>query len=167
MALGKDLLDARLAAAQKVKGGVKLVLVDFAQAEHGAERVGGGRLAEMASGRELGGRLDDPSHDHGENQPGPPLRSVRQHLVEPEPAHRPERGGDMAVRQRAGDREALFAERNERLPGQHPPQALDLGLRPIGDVGERARLNLALLAIALTKQHGRRRIAVRDARHVT
>src|SRR5262249_35335063 len=99
-------------------------------------------------------------------QPGPPLRSVRQDLVEPEPAHRPERGGDMAVRQRAGDREALFAERNEPLPGQHPPQALDLGLRPIGDVGERARLNLALFAIALTKQHGRRRIAVREARHV-
>ena len=155
-----------LAAAQKVEGGVELVLVDLAQAEHGAERVGGGRLAELARGRELGGRLDDPRHDHGEDQPGPPLRSLRQRLVEPEPAHRPEHGGDVAVRQRADDLEALGAERHEGLPGQHPAQALDLRLRPIGDVGERARLDLAPLAIALAQEDGGRRIAVRDARDV-
>ena len=132
-----------LAAAQKVEGGVELVLVDLAEAEHGAERVGGGRLAELARGRELGGRLDDPRHDHGEDQLGPPLRPLRQHLVEPEPAHRPEHRGDMAVRQRAGDLEALGAERRQGLAGQHPAQAVDLRLRPIGDVGERARLDLA------------------------
>ena len=70
MTLSEDLLDARLAAAEKVEGGVKLVLVDLAEAEHGAERVGGGRLAQAARGRELGGRLDDPRHDHGEDQLG-------------------------------------------------------------------------------------------------
>ena len=166
VALGEDLLDAGLAAAQKVEGGVEFVLVDLAEAEHGAERVGGGRLAELARGRELGGRLDDPRHDHGQDQLGPALRSVRQHLVEPEPAHRPEHGGDVAVRQRAGDLEALGAERHEGLPGQHPAQAVDLRLRPIGDVGERARLDLAALAIALAQQDGGRRIAVRDARDV-
>ena len=53
VALGEDLLDAGLATVQKVEGGVELVLVDLAQAEHGAERVGGGRLAELARGREL------------------------------------------------------------------------------------------------------------------
>ena len=105
-----------LAAAQKVEGGVELVLVDLAQAEHGAERVGGGRLAELARGRELGGRLDDPRHDHGHDQLGPALRSVRQHLVEPEPAHRPEHGGDVAMRQRTGDLEALGGERHKVSP---------------------------------------------------
>ena len=70
--MGEDLLDAGLAAAQEVEGGVEFVLVDLAQAEHGAERVGGGRLAELARGRQLGGRFDDPRHDHGEDQLGPP-----------------------------------------------------------------------------------------------
>ena len=167
VALGEDLLDAGLAAAQKVEGGVELVLVDLGpEAEHGAERVGGGRLAELARGRELGGRLDDPRHDHGEDQLGPALRPLRQHLVEPEPAHRPEHGGDMAVRQRAGDLEALGGERHEGLPGQHPAQALDLRLRPVGDVGERARLDLAALAIALAQQDGGRRNRGWDARDV-
>ena len=55
VALGEDLLDPGLAAAQEVEGGVEFVLGDLAQAEHGAERVGGGRLAELARGRQLGG----------------------------------------------------------------------------------------------------------------
>jgi len=166
VALSEDLLDARLAAAQKVEGGVEFVLVDLAQAEHRAERVGGGRLAELARGRELGGRLDDPRHDHGQDQLGPALGSLRQHLVEPEPAQRPEHGRDVAMRQRTGDLEALGGERHKGLSGQHPAKAIDLGLRPIGDVGERARLDLAAFAIALAQQDGRRRIAVGDARDV-
>src|SRR5208337_4528638 len=166
VALGEDLLDAGLAAAQKIEGGVELVLVDLAEAEHGAERVGCRRLAELTRGRELRGRLDDPRHDHGEDQPGPALRSLRQRLVEPEPAHRPEHGGDVTVRQRAGDLEALGSERHERLAGEHPAQAVDLLIRPVGDIGERARLDLASLAIALTQQDGGRRIAVGNARYV-
>src|SRR5208337_3279597 len=166
VALGEGLLDARLAAAQKIEGGVEFVLVDLAQAERRTERVGGGRLAELARGRELGGRLDDPRHDHRQDQFCPALGSLRQHLVEPEPARRPERGGDMAVRQRPGDLEALGGERHEGLPRQHPAQAVDLRLRPVGDVGEGARLDLAVLAIALAQQHGGRRIAVWDARDV-
>ncbi len=117
--MGEDLLDAGLAAAQEVEGGVEFVLVDLAQAEHGAERVGGGRLAELARGRQLGGRFDDPRDDHGEDQLGPAPRSLRQRLVEPEPAHRPEHGGDVAVRQRAGDLEGLGSERHEGLAGEH------------------------------------------------
>jgi hypothetical protein len=166
VALGENFFDGGLAAAQKVEGGVEFVLVDLAQAEHGAKRVGGGRLAELARGRELGGRLDDPRHDHGHDQLGPALRSVRQHLVEPEPAHRPEHGGDVAMRQRTGDLEALGGERHKNLSGEHPAQTLDLGLRPIGDVGERARLDLAALAIAFAQQDGGRRIAVGNARDV-
>src|SRR5271166_3502678 len=52
------------------------------------------------------------------------------------------------------------------LAGEHPAQAVDLRLRPIGDVGERARLDLAALAIALAQEHGGRRITVWDARDV-
>ena len=39
--MGEDLLDAGLAAAHEVEGGVEFVLVDLAQAEHGGERVSG------------------------------------------------------------------------------------------------------------------------------
>ena len=166
VAFGEDFLDVGLAAAQEVEGGVEFVLVDSAEVQHRAERVGGGRLAELARGGELGGRLDDPRHDHRQDQLGRTVRPLRQHLVEPEPAHRPERRGDMAVPQRAGDLEALFADRHEGLAGQHPAQALDLRLRPIGDIGQRARLDLAALAIALAQQDGGARITVRDARDV-
>ena len=166
VALGEDLLDRALAAAQEVEGGVEFVLVDLAQAERGAERVGGRRLAELARRRQLGGRLDDPRHDHGEDQLGPPLRPLRQGLVEPEPAHNPEHRGDVAVRQRPGDLEALGGERQQGLAREHPAQAVDLRLRPMGDVGERARLDLAAHSIALAQQDGRRRIAVRDSRNV-
>ena len=166
VAPSKDFLDARLAAAQKIEGGVELVFVDLAEAQHGAERVGGGRLAELARGRELGGRPDDPRHDHGEGQFCPALGSLRQHLVEPEPARRPERGGDMDVRRRPGDLKALGSERRQGLPRQHPAQTVDLRLRPVGDVGEGARLDLAVLPITLAQQHGGRRIAVWDARDV-
>ena len=124
MTLGEGLLDARLTAAQAVEGGIEFVLVDprvqSPGAEHGAERVGGGRLAELAGGGELGGRLNDPRHDHGEDQPGRAVRSLRQHLVEPEPPRRPEHGGDVAVRQRAGDLEALGSERHEGLSCKNP-----------------------------------------------
>src|SRR5580692_3171051 len=112
VALGEDLLDAALAAAQEVEGGVEFVLVEL------------------------------------------------------EPAHRPERGGDVAVRQRAGDLEALGSQRRQGLAGKHPAQAVDLRLRPVGDVGERARLDLAALAIALAQEDGGPRIAVWDARDV-
>jgi len=37
VALGERLLDARLAAAQKIEGGIEFVLVDRAEAQHGAE----------------------------------------------------------------------------------------------------------------------------------
>ena len=166
VALGEDLLDRGLAAAEEVEGGVEFVLVDLPQAEHGAERVGGGRLAELARRRQLGGRRDDPRHDHGQDQLGPPFRPLRQGLVEPEPTRRPERGGDVAVRQRARDLEARGGARRQGLAGERPAQAVDLRLRPVRDVGERARPDLAALAIALAQQDGRRRIAVRDSRDV-
>jgi hypothetical protein len=106
------------------------------------------------------------ANDHGQDQLGPALRSVRQRLVKPEPAHRPEHGGDVAVRQRAGDLEGLGSQRRQGLAGEHPAQAVNLRLRPVEDVGERARLDLAALAIALAQEDGGRRIAVWDARDV-
>jgi hypothetical protein len=77
--------------------------------------VSGGRLAELR-GRELRGRLEDPSHDHGEDELGAALGSLRQHFVELEPAHRPEHGGDMVVPQRALDLEAFGSGRRDALP---------------------------------------------------
>ena len=70
--------------------------------------------------RHGGGRFDDPRHDHGEDQLGPAPRSLRQRLVEPEPAHRP----DVAMRQRAGDLEGFGSQRHEGLAGEHPAQAI-------------------------------------------
>jgi len=49
------------------------------------------------------------------------------------------------------------------LVAQQPAQRFDLAGRPMRDVGQRALLDLAVLAIALAQQIGRRRIAIGDA----
>src|SRR5512143_1229875 len=56
--------------------------------------------------------------------------------------------------------------REKRLAAQHPPERLDLGIRPVREVGERAALDLAALAPVLAQEHGGRRRAVRHARDV-
>ena len=71
----------------------------------------------------------------------------------------------MAVRQRALDPK-LVRRDDGRLALQHPAKRLDLGVRPIREIGERARLHLAAVAIALAQQNGRRGGAVGDPCHV-
>src|SRR5512132_2691251 len=71
----------------------------------------------------------------------------------------------MTVRQRPLDREAVGGD-HKRLAAQHPPQRLDLRLRPIRQIGERPGLHFAVLAPALTQEYGGRRGPVRHARDV-
>ena len=53
-----------------------------------------------------------------------------------------------------------------RLLAQQAAQRFDLGERPVRDIGKRALLDLAVLAIGLAQQIGGRRAAVWDAIHV-
>ena len=131
-------LDLRLRRAQQIEGSIELVLIDRTQPEHGAERMHSTRLAQLARGRELGRRLEHPGDDQRQRQSGLALRALRQQAREAELAGHPEHHGDMAVRQRAQDLEALH-RRREPLALEHPPQRLDLGVRPLREVGKGAR----------------------------
>jgi hypothetical protein len=82
--------------------------------------------------------------------------------VEADPAQCAQRRGDMAVRQRAGDREGVLPGGDDGAPLEHATQALDLSHRPVGKVAQRAFTDLAVLAIALAQENGGGRVPVGD-----
>jgi hypothetical protein len=55
----------------------------------------------------------------------------------------------MAVWQRPVDLEAGLADRGQRVPAQGGPQGLDALDRQLGEVGQRAVLDLAVSAVGL------------------
>src|SRR5467141_3409230 len=67
------------------------------------------------------------------------------------------------MRQAAQDAQRLLIRRGHRLVAQHPAQRLDLRRWPIGQIGERALLDLVAVAIAFAQQDRRRRIAIGNA----
>src|SRR6266704_2910792 len=74
-------------------------------------------------------------------------------LAQAQLAGRAEDGGDVAVRQAAGDLERpVQARGGRRLPLEHPGQGLDLGLGPGGQVGQGPVLDLPGLAVAFPQQ---------------
>src|ERR1700749_2602150 len=69
----------------------------------------------------------------------------------------------MAMRQCADDLQRLGARRHNHAALEQGAQSLDPLARPIGQVQQGPLLDLAILAVGLAQQDGRRRIAVRDA----
>jgi len=88
--------------------------------------------------------------------------AARQHPLEPEPAPGAQRRRHVPVRQAAQHPQRPIGQRRG-LVAQHPAQGLDLGRRPLRQVGQRALADLVAVAEALAQQDGRRRVAVRDA----
>ncbi len=163
MALRKRPLDPFLLPEQPVEGGVDLALPDDAEAEDFAETGRGGIGIEGAHGGELRGRDNDAVDDRRQHQvaaapTGRTARAFAEQLRQAEGAGDPEDGGDMAVRQRALDRQRLLGLGHGDTAAQQRAQPLDELLRPTAEVGERALLDLAPLAITLTQQDGGTRI---------
>ena len=78
-------------------------------------------------------------------------------LVQAQPARRAQDGGDVAVRQAAGDLERPVQVRGgRRLAFQDPGQRVDLGVGPGRQVGQGAVLDLPGLAVAFPEQDGGR-----------
>ena len=122
-------------------------------------------LAQLPRRRQLRRRLNHAGDDQRQGQLGKPLRPARQQPVETHVAHQAEHRGNVTMRQRPLDLTPI-RRREKRLAAQHPPERLDLGIRPVREVGERAALDLAALAPVLAQEHGGRRRAVRHARDV-
>jgi hypothetical protein len=66
------------------------------------------------------------------------------------------------MRQRTADLKAFAADRGESLAAQGGTQSFDALDRQLGEVGEGAVLDLAVLAVGFPQQEGRSGVAVRD-----
>jgi len=75
---------------------------------------------------------------------------------------RAEGGGDVAVRQRAGDGEGLAVRGDDGAAFEHATQALDMRLGPVRKVAQGSLPDLAVFAVALAQQDGGGRIPVGD-----
>jgi len=121
-----------------------------------AERAGRGLVAQPAGDGQLGVRRDHLcDHHRGRQVPAPGRRGVDQ-LLQAEGAHGAQHGGDVAVRQAAGDLERPVQVRGRGLALEHPGQGVDLGLGPGRQVGQGPVLDLAVLAVAFAEQDGGR-----------
>jgi hypothetical protein len=146
-------LDRVLPGAQVVHRCVQVILITGPQPEDLAGRGGRGFPPEPAGDGELGVRRDHLRGRHRDHQVPVPGRDRVDELVEAEPAGRAQDGGDVAVRQAAGDLERPVQVRGgRRLALQHPGQRVDLGLRPGRQVGQGPVLDLAGLAVAFPEQ---------------
>jgi hypothetical protein len=142
MALGERGLDGALTFVQPIQRGVEFNLIDIAQAEFDAEtRSRGGRI-ERLDGRQLGRRSDDPADDHRQNQIARPVGLAvvprPEQTVEADRAGPTQRGRDVAVRQRAPNRQGLLTGGNENAAFQDAAQSLDMLGRPVRQIEQRA-----------------------------
>ncbi len=166
MALGERGLDRALALMQPIERGVEFVLVDLAQGQFDPEAGGGGRRIERLGGRQLGRRRDDATDDHRQDEIARPagLAGVlgAEQPVEADGAGRAENGRDVAMRQRAFDRQSLLAGGNDDAALQDAAQALDMVCRPVRQIEQRALADALAVPIALAQEDGGRRPAVGD-----
>ena len=86
----------------------------------------------------------------------PSPEAVGEQVIEADTAGGGQRGEDMAMRQGAADFEPALAGRDELVAAQGGAQRLDFLVRPMGEIGKGAGFNLAVLAIALAQEDGRR-----------
>jgi hypothetical protein len=84
-------------------------------------------------------------------------------VVEADLAQGSEHGGDVTVRQRAGDGQRRLAGRDHRAALEQSAQARYPIARPVGQVEQAALPDPAAVAVALTQQDRRRRAAVRHS----
>jgi len=76
-------------------------------------------------------------------------------------------GGDVAVRERTDDLKRVGEKRaGAEIAFEDLAEGLDLSGRPIGEVGEGAVSNFAILAKGLAQEDGRRGVAVGDGGHI-
>jgi hypothetical protein len=162
MLAGERLLDCALALAKPVERDIEFILVNVLKAEQVAKAGGSGGRIEHAGGRELGGRRDQPSDDHGDDQITAAVADRTQHAIKSDGAQRAEHGRDMAVGQRAANDDGLLIGRRDLAALEQCAQSFDQFARPVGEVGDGALLDRSAIPKGLAQQDGGRRIAVGD-----
>src|SRR6185437_12389920 len=162
MTFGQCGLDGGLALQQPVQGGVELVLVDLAETKCFTKARGGGRGGERAGGGELGGGFEDAADEEREDEVAAAIAVGAKDTVEADPAGGAERGGDVAMREAAGDGEGVAFGGDDGAALEHTAQAFDVGGGPVGEIAEGALPDLAALPVALAQQDRGGRVPVGD-----
>jgi hypothetical protein len=163
MAAGELVLDEGLLGSESVEGGVDFAGGDAAEAKGLAQRVTGRGGIEHPRRREFRCRIEQPGDDERQCQAAATLRrTARQQVVEADAPGDGQRDKHVAMRRRTADLEAFAADRSESLAAQGGTQSFDALDRQLGEVGEGAVLDLAVLAAGFPQQEGRSGVAVRD-----
>lgn len=154
MAARELALEAGLPGGEPVEGRVELIFAGVFEIEQGGERRGGGFGGQGAGGGELGSRGENAGDDEGANEIAAWGAGAIQEAVEAEPAQEAEGGGGMAVGPSALQLEG-GRERDEGLAFEDAAEEIDLGGRPMGEVGEGLFNDFAALAGGGAEEDGR------------
>ena len=159
MAPGQALLDGILALQQPAHGAVEEVFAEVGKAEERGQGIGSGGGLEAAGGGELGAGVSETGDDQGHHQIA--LRAGRtQTAIQADLAQGVEEGSDVAVGLGANDVKGIFEAGDDGALLEQDAQPLDQFGRPLGEIGEGAFLDLAVLAVGLAQENGRGGLAV-------
>ena len=155
--------DEALLAAEPVQGGVDFASADAAEADGFPQRVTGGFAVEHPRGGQFRCRVEQPSDDEPQRQVAAALGcAAGQQIVEVDAPGGGQGRKHVAMRQRPADLEAGPADRGQRITAQRGAQSINALDRQLGEVGQRAVLDLAVLAVGLAQQERGAGVAVGD-----
>src|SRR5439155_1618494 len=145
-----------------VQCAIELVLVDHPESELLAEAGGRRVRRQRPGGGKLGPGIEDAADHQGQNEVAAAVAVWAEQPIEADLARRAEGRVDMTMRQRADDGNGILVLGNDGAAFEQCLEAGDPLLRPVGEVQQRALLDLASLAVALAQQDGRGRVAIGD-----
>ena len=115
----------------------------------------------QTGGGQLGGRIEQALEDHGQDPVPFGRGSGVDQRWELELPHDFQEDLDVAVRQGAFNDEELVGM-DQGFVFEHAPEALDLVLGPMGEIGQGAFMDLFTLTAAFAQEDGGGRVAVGD-----
>ena len=89
-------------------------------------------------------RIEDPTDQQGKDEIAAAIAVGANDTVKPDLVSGAERGGDVAVRQGAGDGEGIVLGGDDGAALEHTAQAFDMGSWPVGEVAENPLPDLAV-----------------------
>ena len=160
MMLGQRPLHGLLTPIEPIQRVIERGFIDRAQAKHLTQAGGGGQRRERPCGGEFRRWCCKSGNDHGNDQVPVAVAARTEHAIQADLPQRAEDGGNMAVRERALDREDRLLGRQDRAALEQRLEALDEFGRPIGEIEDGAFLDLAVIAIRFTQQDGGQRVSI-------
>src|ERR1700726_3634626 len=143
MSFGEGRLDRRLAYRQPVECPIELVLIDQPETELLAKAGSRGVRRQRPGGGKLGPGIEDAADHQGQDEVAAAVAVRAEQPIEADLARCAEGRVDMTMRQRADDGNGLLVPGNNGAAFEQCLEAGDPLVRPVGEVQERALLDLA------------------------